>query len=267
VDLPHRQRPPAHPNYYLVKSSPTRPPRSGRHRRRTAASSNPAGIFSTVWPGITADTELADVLRFDGTSSSGLHRLGTLHFSAVKAAHPGDQGCPHHPSEHGQKPGHLHADALGIQPVQARIRQPIPTTRDRVGAGFRVSAEGLMSGTTHGQRRRNRLSGLKMPPTTSRHRPSPSISPSLDPAGKGQSAVGRHDRSTILWAYPSPCVSRPLDQRTSTFTAYRWFADAAENDRPRAKIAVGEGSQVRRSGNTSLPAATREGSTGARAFH
>lgn len=210
-------------------------------------STDPNDILSPYGPAITADTKLADVLRYDGTQFQQVFAdTGTLQFTGSKGGRTLATKSLDITSTTAVKDlAGFMQDALGIQPSPGDDQNyPIPPDSGTGWpAGFQITQQGQLAlvGNNGVDNAVNiGTSGLQM--FTSAGQVSIDLPFTTTQQAKGQSAVADMIVYDSLGIPLSVRVTAVLDQRTSTYTAYRWFADAAENDpNTGAKIGVGEG--------------------------
>jgi flagellar hook protein FlgE len=212
---------------------------------------DPDKILNPYGPPISPDTKLVDVLRYDGTQFQQVFPTvgGTLQFVGTKGGRTlAAKTFTVDSTSSVRDMGLFMQDALGIQPSPGDDQNnPIPNDAGTGWpAGFRITQQGnLVFVGNNGVDNAVNIgsSGLQM---TTNDVPPQQVAVDLPftkiQDAKGQSAVADMVVYDSLGIPLSVRVTAVLDQTTSVYTQYRWFADAAENDPATgAKIAVGEG--------------------------
>ncbi len=205
-------------------------------------------------PKILPGTLLLDVLRRDGTSFNNVFREGTLHFTGEKGGRTlTTKDFTVTTASTVQDLMDFMSQALGIQPTTADPTVPIPQSETDV-AGVYAAPGGTVDTTGRIVLTGNngvdnaigiRLSGMNLTYTVGSQSYTETVSL---PFGTFQSAVGESAVTDTL-VYDSlgiPLglrITAVLENRGSTETTYRWFADSPDNSltAPNVNIAVGTG--------------------------
>jgi flagellar hook-basal body protein len=133
-------------NYYLVKKLTDTTTTSWQDTTPDADIINAAKVLNPYGPGITGDTKLADVLRYDGTQFQQVFTdIGTLQFSGRKGGRTlATKEIPITPLTTVKDLATFMEDSLGIQPSPGDDQNyPIPNDSGTGWpAGFRITQQG-----------------------------------------------------------------------------------------------------------------------------
>jgi len=205
-------------------------------------------------PKILPGTRLTDVLRRSGTTFDHAFREGTLHFTGEKGGRTlATKDFTVTATSTVQDLMDFMDEAMGIQPTTADPTVPIPQSETAVpgvfaNPGGTVDTQGRITLTANNgvdNAIQIKLSGMSLTYTSGGQSYTETVNL---PFGSFQQAVGESAVTDTL-VYDSlgiPLslrITAVLENRNSTETTYRWFADSADNQppSPSSAIAVGTG--------------------------
>jgi len=205
-------------------------------------------------PKILPGTRLVDVLRRNGATFDNVFREGTLHFTGEKGGRTlATKDFAVTATSTVQDLMDFTCQAMGIQPTTADPMVPVPQSETDVpgvyaNPGGTVDTQGRITLTANNgvdNAIEIKLSGMSLTYTSGGQSYTETVNL---PFGSFQQAVGESAVTDTL-VYDSlgiPLslrITADLENRNSTETTYRWFADSANNSPPGSSsaIAVGTG--------------------------
>jgi flagellar hook protein FlgE len=212
------------------------------------------GLIDLDGPKILPGTRLVDVLRRNGTTFENAFREGTLHFTGEKGGRTlATKDFAVTATSTVQDLIDFMDQAMGIQPTTADPTVPIPPSETdipgvTVNPGGTVDTQGRITLTGNNgvdNAIQIKLSGMSLTYTSAGQSYTETVNL---PFGSFQQAVGESAVTDTL-VYDSlgiPLnlrITADLENRNSTETTYRWFADSSSNSPPGSSsaIAVGTG--------------------------